>query len=76
MARSAYLRILLNGCVKSGGLFVAFPSFESCEFDGVALWGSPCDDLLPWYAFCIPYLPSFVKFISSRLGNRKNFCLS
>ncbi|KAF9648303.1 hypothetical protein BDM02DRAFT_2321535 [Thelephora ganbajun] len=49
-ALNTYLRLLVNGCVKSGALFAAWPSSGSHEFGGVALWGPPCDDWLP----CLP----------------------
>ena len=47
-AVSTYLRLLVNGCAESGALFVAGSSPDAREFDGVALWGPPSDDWLPW----------------------------
>ncbi|KAF9781258.1 hypothetical protein BJ322DRAFT_263899 [Thelephora terrestris] len=47
-ALSTYLRLLLDGCVDSGGLFVAWTSPDSREFDAVALWSPPSKDWLPW----------------------------
>lgn len=47
-AVSTYLRLLVDGCAESGALFVAGSSSTSHEFDGVALWGPPRDDWLPW----------------------------
>jgi len=57
-ALSTYLRLLLNGCVESGALFVAGSPPGSHEFDGVALWGPPGDDWLPWCVPRIPFLPA------------------
>lgn len=53
-ALSTFLRLLLYGCVESGALFVAWPSSDSHEFEGVALWGPPSDDWLPWCVFRTP----------------------
>lgn len=47
-AVSTYLRLLVEGCAESGALFVAGASSDSHDFDGLALWGPPCDDWLPW----------------------------
>ena len=56
-ALSTYLRLLVAGCVGSGALFVAGTSSDSHEFDGVALWGPPSDDWVPW---CVPHAPRFL----------------
>ena len=53
-ALSTYLRLLINGCAESGTLFVAGSSSDSHDFNGVALWGPPRDDWLPW---CVPRIP-------------------
>ena len=47
-AVSTYLRLLVDRCVESGAMFVAGPPSDSHQFDGVALWGPPRDDWLPW----------------------------
>ena len=47
-AVNTYLRLLVNGCAETGALFVAGSSSDTREFDGVALWGPPRDDWLPW----------------------------
>ena len=56
-ALSTYLRLLIDGCAESGTLFVAGSSSDSHDFDGVALWGPPRDDWLPW---CVPLVPGFL----------------
>jgi len=56
-AVSTYLRLLVNGCAESGALFVAGSSSDTREFDGVALWGPPRDDWLPW---CVIRTSSFL----------------
>jgi len=50
------MRLLIDGCAESGTLFVAGSSSDSHDFDGVALWGPPRDDWLPW---CVPVLHVF-----------------
>ena len=56
-ALSTYLRLLVDACAGSGALFVAWSSSDSHEFDGVALWGPPRDDWLPW---CVTHTPRFL----------------
>lgn len=72
-AIGTYLRLLLNGCVESGALFVVWPSPESYEFEGVALWGPPSNDWLPW---CVSPTPHFMPTSDSRPGKRKSSYLN
>ena len=60
-ASRTYLRLLLDGCIDAGALYVACSSSESREFEGVALWGPPSDDWLPWF---VPPTPCFLPLIT------------
>lgn len=69
---ATYLRLLLEGCIESGALFVACTSPKSREFDGVALWGPPCDDWLPWCAFPASRFLLSMVLTSNFPGKMKN----
>lgn len=64
-ALGTYLRLLVEGCVEFGALFVTGSSPEPREFDGVALWGPPRDDWLTWYVSCAPHSPHPGSYFNS-----------